>query len=185
MAFLIRLSGLLLCLCCGLAGSAYADDLRLAERKIKAGLLYNFIKHTVWPSTEGSAAAQGMEVCVYGDSAFAEVLQPMHGRTANQRMLNLHPIRRVEEASHCHVLFVGAEGKKDWPELRKVLEGRQVLTVSDSSGFTSNGGMVEFREIEHRIGAVFNLDALAGAGLQVSDTLLGLSGVETTGGASR
>ena len=166
----------------GVAATAHADDsLRLAEQKIKAGLLYNFIKHTTWPSAGekgGGDSLPPMTVCVYGDDGFADYLRPMDGRTVNQRKLVLRRIGTVPESARCDIVFVSEAEKGDWAELHRFLQVRQVLTVSDFAGFARSGGMIEFHEKDKRIGAIFNLEAFDKAGLHISGSLLELAGVE-------
>lgn len=184
MAFLARFFGIagILFSLCGIATSAQANDLRLVEQKIKAGLLYNFIKHTMWPSDIVSVNAKeppALTVCIYGKDVFADYVAPMSGRTVNQRKIHVQSIRSVEEAASCDVVFISAQMEEYWLELREFLNSRPVLTVSDYPGFAQSGGMIEFQKKQQHIGAVFNLGAFVQAALEVSESLLGLSGIET------
>ena len=165
----------------GAAGSpAYADtQLLLLEQKIKAGLLYNFIKHTSWPAMQENAdASRPIAVCVYGEDDFVNYLLPMEGRTVNQRKLFLQQINTIPEAERCDIVFVTEQERENWAEMRRFLHARNILTVSDFPEFAQNGGMIEFREKDKHIGAIFNLEAFGNAGLDVSPSLLNLNGVE-------
>lgn len=163
------------------AGQAYASpNLRLAEQKIKAGLLYNFIKHTEWPpvADEAQAPALPLVLCVYGRDSFEDYLRPMAGRTVNQRKLALQRIRMAAESDACHIVFVSTSEQENWPALRHRLGTRPILTVGDFDGFAREGGMIEFREVNKRVGAIFNLDAFANAALRIGESLMNLKGVE-------
>lgn len=184
MAFLIRficIAGLFLALC-GTAARAEANNLQLTEQKIKAGLLYNFIKHTTWP-TEPTlpdvSESPPLTVCVYGKDIFEDYLRPMEGRTVKQRKIHVKHIDIIEESDSCEILFIGGGVQQDWPSLREFLAQRHVLTVSDFPGFAYKGGMIEFQQKDMRIGAIFNLDAFRNADLQIGEPLLTLAGVET------
>lgn len=182
MAFLTRfisVAGLLLALC-GAATPAMANNLQLTEQKIKAGLLYNFIKHTTWPAEAvPDVDSRPLTVCVYGKDIFEDYLRPMEGRTVKQRKILVKHIESTDESASCEILFIGSAAQQDWPPLREFLEQRQVLTVSDFPGFAHKGGMIEFQQKEMRIGAIFNLDAFRNADLQIGEPLLTLAGVET------
>jgi hypothetical protein len=148
------------------------ENLRLVEQDIKAGLLYNFLRYTQWPGAAPTASAL---VCVYGRDPFAGRLQPMAGRTVNQRTIEIRAVRSVPELDACSLLFIDAEARERWPALRDHLAGRAVLTVSDFSGFADSGGMIEFTRIDNRIGMRINTEAVGAARLVVQDRLLRLA----------
>lgn len=183
MELLKRTIGLLgmLALCGATAAPAYADgQLLLLEQKIKAGLLYNFIKHTSWPTApENADESRPITVCIYGEDDFVDYLLPMEGRTVNQRKLFLQKINTIPEAERCDIVFVTEQERENWAEMRRFLQTRNILTISDFPEFARSGGMIEFREKDKHIGAIFNLEAFGNAGLNVSPSLLNLTGVET------
>ena len=157
----------------GSPAQAFADaGLRLQEQEIKAGLLYNFLKYVEWPSN--SASAQTTTVCVFGDDPFNGYLQPMAGRTVNQRQIAIRNVHDVADAGTCQLLFVNADEKARWPQLVKSLSGKGVLTVADFDDFAASGGMIEFGLKDGHINVRLNLDAVIAAGLHVEDRLLKL-----------
>jgi len=146
-----------------------ADNLTLQEQEVKAGLLYNFLKYTQWP-----APSPSMAVCVYGDDPFEGYLQPIAGRTVNQREISLRMIHAVDETAACQLLFLNSSEQQHWPELQKFLAGKSVLTVSDFDSFAESGGMIEFGRKNDHISVKLNMDALLAAHLQVGERLLRL-----------
>jgi len=154
--------------------AAHADDsLQLAEQEIKAGLLYNFLKYTQWPPASMERLPK-IIVCIFGDDPFGGYLQPMSGRTVNQREITIHSVHDISDALNCHLLFINASEKDSWPQLHNFLKGKPVLTVSDFSGFATSGGMIEFGRKDSHINVEFNAQAAAAAQLQVQDRLLRL-----------
>lgn len=155
-----------------LAGPAFAQEsLRLVEQDIKAGLLYNFLRYTQWPAPEGSEAI----VCVFGRDSLGGRLQPMAGRTVNHRVIEVRRVNAAAETDACSLLFIGAEERARWPQLRTYLAGKDVLTVSDFAGFADNGGMIEFVRANSRVGVVINVEALDESQLSVQDRMLRLA----------
>lgn len=149
------------------------DNLQLAEQEIKAGLLYNFLKYTEWPTSIMEHASK-IEVCILGDDPFGEYLQPMAGRTVNQREITLRNLRDIASAGSCQLLFINAAEKANWPALRKFISGKNILTVSDYNGFANAGGMIEFDRQDNHIHAELNMGAVTAAGLHVHERLLKL-----------
>jgi hypothetical protein len=177
----LMISRLRLCLAlfvaCAVLGASARADVELIEQKIKAGLLYNFLKYTEWP-----AAAAGSEilVCLYGGDAFDGHLQPMVGRTVNQRPIAVRAVAANGEIEPCSLLVVHGDQKDNWPGLRKSLGSKSILTVADFAGFTASGGMIEFARAESRIEVKLNVDAVSAARLTVGERLLKLASVVHT-----
>ena len=180
MAILNRLSMFLLCSLVLVAGGiAHAEPLQLDEQKIKAGLLYNFLKYTDWPAADTTAP---MAVCIFGADPFGGALQPIDGRRVNQREITLRRAGTPAEAAACDLLFVNKSEEGRWPALRSALEGKPVLTVSDMGDFLDNGGMIAFDRRAQRIHASLNMPAVRAAGLSVQGRLLSLVTVTSSGG---
>jgi hypothetical protein len=170
MEVLMRRTAMLLA-CLLVAGPAMAQSLQLAEQKIKAGMVYNFLKYTDWPAVDGAAP---MRVCLYGGDPFDGNLQPMQGRSVNQRPIVLQHIKDASEAASCQMLILDSARNGDWPELRTALTGKPVLTVSDSEDFTDAGGMIAFSHRDNRIQVLLSMDAVNAAQLHVEERLLNL-----------
>jgi hypothetical protein len=151
-----------------------AEGFQLVEQQIEAGLLYNFLKYTEWPTGRTAKANAPIIVCLFGGDPFAGNLQPMAGRTVNQQVIEIRSPRTIQETQVCSLLFIHSVEKPRWPELRMALRARSVLTVSDFEGFAESGGMIEFTKIDNRIGAKINMAAVTAAHLQVEDRLLKL-----------
>ncbi len=175
MAFLSKIhrAGLALLLAAAFLSPAYGqDNVRLVEQEIKAGLLYNFLKYTQWPVGHTNRDAV---VCLIGGDPFGGHLQPMAGRTVNQHSIEIRNVENIQNIEACSLLYVHASEKPNWPQLRKVLAGKNVLTVSDFEGFAESGGMIEFTRNDNRIGVKINVDAVTAAHLMVQSRLLRLA----------
>jgi hypothetical protein len=166
--------GLVILLFTGLPQCALANEpIMLHEQEIKAGLLYNFLKYTQWPETK-TTQTQPISVCIFGEDPFQGSLHAMAERTVNQRKITLRFIESIRETETCHLLFINAQKKSRWPELKAFLAGKSVLTISDFQNFASSGGMIEFGRKDNHINAQINLQAVKAAKLQVEDHLLKL-----------
>jgi len=149
------------------------ENLQLFEQEIEAGLLYNFIKYIEWPPER--AARPDVVVCLLGGDPFNGHLQPMAGRTVNQRSIEVRSLSGPQDIGACSLLYVHASEKPNWPQLQRRLAGRDVLTVSDIDAFAESGGMIEFTKVNDRIGVKFNIDAITAAHLTVQSRLMRLA----------
>jgi len=152
-----------------------AERLQLIEQQIEAGLIYNFLKYTQWPAERTARADAPIAVCLFGGDPFSGHLQPMAGRTVNQQTIDVRSVTRAADIAGCSLLFIHADQKQNWPELQKILAGKSVLTVSDFQGFAVSGGMIEFTQLDNRIGVLINIEAVMAAHLDVQDRLLKLA----------
>jgi len=181
MAFLnhaVRLVAALLLAAALVAPAAAQESLRLAEQEIKAGLLYNFLRYT--QAEQPSHTEDPAIVCIYGSDPFNGRLASMEGRTVNQRRIEIRSVRTYAEMDACSLLFLNAEQRAHWPQVRTYLARRAVLTVSDYDGFARTGGMIEFTRINNRVGVRINMDAVDGAHFTVQDRLLRLASIVRT-----
>lgn len=172
--------GLILVVLCALGpgffpiSASAAETLRLHEQKIKAGLLYNLLKYSVWPP-EVFAKGDSFHVCLYGGDAFQSALDPLQGRTAQQRIINIKKIYNLDELSACHVVFISQSQQEKLPLILETLKNHPVLTVSDIEKFSQKGGMVEFARSENRIRLHFNQSAIDRERMYVGEQLLKLA----------
>jgi uncharacterized protein DUF4154 len=178
MAILARRILLALALCSGMAlapPSLHAQEkpLQLYEQKIKAGLVYNFLKYTTWPA---NAAPQGtLHVCLFGGDPFDGYLSPLKGRTAQQAVIDITTITRVSEAENCNMVIIPSSQAKSLPALLEFLKDKHVLTVSDIDQFARLGGMVEMTKENEKINLYINKTAVQGAGLGIQGQMLKLA----------
>ncbi len=161
------------------------ENIQLVEQEIKAGLLYNFMKYTDWPPERAQEPNPTIMVCLLGGDPFAGRLQPLAGRTVNQHVIELRSLRTIDEAGMCSLVFIHANEKPKWPQLRAALAGKSMLTVSDFQGFAEEGGMIEFTRIENKIGVKIDTAAVTAAHLQVQDRLLKLANAVRGGAGAR
>jgi hypothetical protein len=174
MALVTRIGAIAIALLIATPASSFGQEaLQLAEQKIKAGLLYNFLKYTQWPAPIGETAV----VCLLGGDPFEGHLAPMAGRTVNQRTIAIRDLSDGEGTDGCSLLVVHAAQAANWETLRPTLTRSSVLTVGDFEGFAIRGGMIEFTKLDDRIGVTINVDAVADTHLRVHDRLLKLASI--------
>jgi hypothetical protein len=157
------------------SGEASAQTLHLDEQKVKAGLVYNFLKYTEWDKA-ALASRNQIEVCVFGESALNDYLLPMQGRTAQQYAIRIVNKSLGDDVSTCSVAFIHRSQAENLPELLRLFEGTDTLTVSDIGYFVQRGGMVELStRQDRRVHLYINQPAVAAANLNIQNRLLSLS----------
>jgi hypothetical protein len=147
----------------------------VAEYRLKAAFLHRFPEFVTWPS----AAFEGrprFELCVANPTPFGTALSELTaGDVLNGRAFAVREVDLSEPLESCHVLFIG--GPMDG-EVRAYLQRVQavsVLTVGESSSFLEQGGIINLRVADGRVGFEVNLTSARRASLQVSSQMLRLA----------
>lgn len=153
------------------AQNGRSEALQLQDSKIKAGLIYNFLKFTSWNSSNMPVNGT-LHVCLLGDDPLNELLKPLNGRTAQQFSINVIDISSAADASNCQMVYISQNSGSNISALAKQLNQKKILTIGDIDGFTTQGGMVELSlQSDDRIHIFINQAALDEAGLQIEQRL--------------
>jgi hypothetical protein len=155
----------------GLGDVAHSETPVSEEYAIKAAFIYNFAKFVEWPA-EFMNKSETFNVCVLGENPFGSSLKNLEGKEVQRKKFI---IKKAEDMSQCHIVFVGRSAKNNLPEILNILKGQSVLTVGDMEGFAQRGGMINFFVKEEMVRFEINLDASAQAGIKISSKLLKLA----------
>lgn len=154
----------------------YADEPpRQLEQKIKAGLVYNLLKYTIWPKDPALAQKDDLQICLFGDDPFDGYLAPLQGRTAQQFLISISHIKQINETDSCDVIIVHRNQEKRVSELLDYLGDKHILTISDINQFSRRGGMIEMAREDEKISLYVNKDAIDHAGLDIEEHMLKLA----------
>jgi hypothetical protein len=87
----------------------------------------------------------------------------------------------VDEIKTCHILFISGSESKQLEQIIATLKGRNILTVSDSVGFSRHVGMIRFVTDKNKLRLRINLEAATAANLTISSKLLRPAEIVTPG----
>ena len=139
------------------------------EYAVKAAYLYNFAKFTEWPNIEPPGS---LTVCIYGKDPFGGFLdEAVRGKQAHGLPVLIRRLRSGDESlDGCQILFVSSSARIE--SILSLLQGRSILTVGESIGFSERGGMIGLVMDHGGVRFDINLAAVAAARLQVSSRLI-------------
>jgi hypothetical protein len=140
---------------------------------VKAAYLFNFGRFTTWPAGGAGGESAVFGVCVLGRDPFGAALDAMvTGETIGGKRVTVRRIARAEDTAGCRVLFVSASEDTSLARILQILEGSQILTVSDLPQFLERGGMIQFVSDGKKIRFTVNVSAATQVGLTLSSELL-------------
>lgn len=146
------------------------------EYQVKAAFLYNFAKFVEWSPDAFSSGSASLVVGILGDDPFGSALdQTISGKSINGRQFTIKRLKWGQNLRDCQVLFISASERKRLPQILESLKGAAVLTVSELSNFSQQGGMITFILEENKVRFVINTDVAEQARLKISSKLLTLA----------
>jgi hypothetical protein len=80
------------------------------------------------------------------------------GETVGGKPVSIRHIEKAQDASVCHILFIGSAQGKDLSGILSALDEEAVLTVSDMPDFSKQGGIIQFVLEGDRIRFEINLE---------------------------
>ncbi|HEX4136990.1 MAG TPA: YfiR family protein [Bryobacteraceae bacterium] len=154
------------------AHDLHAQTPKPTEYEVEAAYLSNFGRFVEWPARAG-AATEPFNVCVLGADPFGPLLDAaLKGETIAGAPMAAKRISKPEEAASCRIVFVGSVKDSQLNGILQSLRVSNALTVSDMSGFSRRGGMIQFVLDGNRVRFEINLAAVQRTGLTVSSELL-------------
>ncbi len=155
------------------AGWARADD--AYEAGLKAKLTYNLARFAQWPASSFASPTDPLVICVaHASDAVAAAFSALEGQLVAGRPVNvvLLPDGAIRR---CQVLFVQDQGARGGPSWPAFAAGATALTIGDSEGFASRGGMVELVNVNDTLRFDVNLRTLRNAQIGLSSQVLKLA----------
>jgi hypothetical protein len=151
------------------------------EYQVKAAFLYNFAKFVEWPALTFKTDKDPLRICVLGQNPFGNALvEGVGGKTVVGRGLVVSEISDVSQGGNCQILFIGSSERKRLRAILAELRTKGVLTVGETEGFATQGGIVNFKLEDGRVRLEINIEAAGQARLRISSKVLNLAQIVNT-----
>lgn len=155
-----------------LAASGWAQA-RPSEYDVKAAYLFNFGKFV--RNAGGVPAARGpnFDICILGRDPIGHSLdQIVAGETIEGRPVQVRRISDPSRGRTCAIVFISPYEGDNLREDLAILDGADVLTVSDAPDFLEQGGMIQFVTEGDHVRFEVDLNAVDRTHLVLSSELL-------------
>ena len=146
------------------------------EYQLKAAFLYNFAKFVEWPAQTFNDDKDPMRICVLGTDPFGSSLTDIvSGKILSGRSFVVTSVSDTTDAARCQILFISSSERKRLKSVFAGLRTTGILTVGETEGFATEGGIVNFKLEAGRIVFEINVDAATQANLRISSKVLNLA----------
>lgn len=135
----------------------------------KALFIYNFASYISWPVIKGDRFAIG----IVGESPINGYLASYtNGKTISKFPVVVEPYK---SGSLYQIVFVSSSGVKDFSKIKKEIQGKQVLLVTDNTILDKIGAHISFDVEGDKVNFTVNKPAIEKAGMSVSSKLINFS----------
>lgn len=146
------------------------------EYAVKAAFTFNFVRFTQWPDIAFKTETEPIELCFTGNSRVALQFNALNGKTHGKQTISVRALSSLDQCQECNVVFISQDTD---PSVSKEIllktKGRPVLTIGETRGFASLGGVINFFSKQDRLQFEINPTAAKNQGLTLSSRLLSLA----------
>jgi hypothetical protein len=170
----VRLARLVCVACLLLPAAGTAAAQQVSEAAVKAAFVLNFMKFVEWPAGAFASPQAPMVLCVTGAGGdLVEALLGLEGRLIQGRSLTIRRMARTDEQSGCNASYLA--GGTLQAAQQSIATAAPTLTMGDSPGFASAGGMIGLYSEDGKMRFEINPGTLQRASLRVSSQLMKLA----------
>ncbi|WLQ17131.1 YfiR family protein [Hahella aquimaris] len=169
-------SGMATAIILAFSAAVFAADV---EYQIKASYLYNFMQFVSFPQ-ESLVHDGQIKVCIVGVNRFGDALDEVNGAKAPQGTVVVSSLGRYRPnlpIYGCNVLFLSSSEERETERILKLVDVREVLTISEYSPFIAYGGLIELYQKDDSIRFRVNASLVTETNFKVAAQLVQL-GVE-------
>jgi hypothetical protein len=160
-------------------GAAQAQAASI-EQAVKAAYLAKFAPFVAWPPAAFSSSSSAFQLCILGQDPFGGSLdQAVSNQRIDGRSVTVRRLERVDAASGCHILYLGASRGQTADEAVRAVRGSPTLTVGDNG--RARGAIIQFVVKDNRVRFEIDAEAAAANHVTISSKLLSLATSIKTG----
>jgi hypothetical protein len=141
------------------------------SRSLIAALNYNFAKYAHWP---GEDERQSIQLCFFTER-FKQSFAGLQNKAIFNKPVKVRQLSQIEQAGDCHLVYIDRSERALLQRLFVFLKDKPVLTVSDITGFSDEGGMIEIFRANNKFRFKVNQSRIESARLKMSSQVLKLA----------
>jgi len=140
--------------------------------EIHAAMIYNFLKYIQWPD-DGSPE---FVVGVLGeDNVFNTLKNYYEGKPKGSKKFVIKKLTDVSESVTSSVVYIGKGRSNDFENVKNIVTGKPILTITDSSNLGKKGSCINFKVIDDKLKFEINQAAINSNNLRVAGQLISMA----------
>ena len=154
--------------------AAYSGESEFPEGKIKAALIYNFMRFVDWPEEQNATGV----ICVIGvKQEYRQALKFLTTQQLNQKNITLREInggKSGEVLGSCQIIFVTTVAT-DKQKQKIINSAGNALIIAEDSGLNESGVMINLIRDKRKIGFEINMPNVKASNIRISSKILRLA----------
>jgi hypothetical protein len=143
-----------------------------SENGVYAAMIFNFTKYIQWPNeTETGDFVIG----IWGDDEIYKSLKVYDGKPKSIKKYSIKTVNSLTDVSGCDVIFISPAKNKEFENVKSMVSGKPVLTVTAAEGYGKRGSCINFKMVNEKIRFELNQNVISASSLKVSNALTVLS----------
>lgn len=141
----------------------------LSEDKIKAFIIGKAAKYVTWKNIKENT----FKITIVGDAEFGSLVSDIYfGKKIKNRNVEVIHIDSIDNLNTTHVLFIPEVSYSVLKKTLQKVEGKNVLTISDSRGFAEKNGIIQIYTSSQKNKLKINYTKSKKESLKISSSLL-------------
>jgi hypothetical protein len=154
-----------------LPGMARAAQSGPTQYDVEAAYLVRFTEFLRFPPEVASAPS--LNICVLGEDPFRDELKRLSAADrVGRQPIQAHSTQTVNDLKGCAIVFLSSSESAQLDQDLKMLEGKDLLTVSDIPKFLDRGGMIQFLVEQDHVRFAINMNAVNRTRIGISSELI-------------
>lgn len=147
----------------------FSAKAQLGDYKFHTIYIYNFTKYIQWPNTYQTG---DFVIGVYGSSPITSQLRAATAnKTVGTQKIVVKQYNNLASVDNPHILFIPNLQSRNLDALKKKLEGKSTLFVTEKNGLAKLGSHINFILRDGKWKIEMNLAQVEAAGMRVSSQL--------------
>jgi len=145
-----------------------------SETEVKAAYIERFTRFIEWPEEIALAdTSQPFVLGVLGENPFDHILEDLYQqRKIKNREVEIRYCSSTKQITGCNMLYISASEKKNLLSVLEQIDGKPILTISDTEGFAEKGIHINLYRKDDKLHYEINESAIVGSGFSVWAQLL-------------
>jgi hypothetical protein len=144
------------------------------EHQVRAALLYNLARFSVWPESRFDKQQSNFNICIDKDEPIKGALQTLSNKPVNGRPLNVSILPKDSGSlSFCHVVYI-SEGSVNSTQLEEYTR-LGILSIGSGGKFIQSGGGMSIERIGKKMGFSISKTTMERAKITPSSKILKLA----------
>ena len=156
--------------------AAAEDDKSERQAQFMAVYLLHFSNFIEWPGEEIEDNTF-FDICVLGNGNVNPFIKKLETEKVKDQLIRVIFTPSVEQLTTCKIVYIDKESIEQFLEIEPVLEGSEIVFVSDGKGFIEQGGTIEYFVENNKLHFAINMKSAKYKGLHISSKLLRIAKV--------